>query len=220
MDAVRDETGGLQEFVGCFGDGKAIGTCRPTNIGGIDYQRAVYNGYYKKHGRRLLHVIFPDGIIVASVGSLRRSDQTLREDCGIDIQMNALHLPSLTHPQGDPATPFLCRTDSAYTNSGHFRPARKGAGLPQHIMAVESSMVKPRLAVEHSFQKLVALWPLIDFHKKLKLWSTRVDVIVEVCVLFTNLHTCVYGGQTCSTFCVEAPSPSEYLRNANLFCIP
>ena len=42
VNAIRDETGGLQQFIGCLGDGKAVGTCRPTNKDNIDYQRAVY----------------------------------------------------------------------------------------------------------------------------------------------------------------------------------
>ena len=136
-DAVRDECGGLLENVGAFTDGKPVGTCRPTNKGGHNIQRSVYNGYYKNHGIRLMHTVFPDGIVVAFVGSLRESDQALREASGIDVQLDALFIPSLNYPNGDPATPFLCRSDSAYASTGHFRAARKGAGLPSHVLAVE-----------------------------------------------------------------------------------
>ena len=126
-DAVRDETGGLILRVVCFLDGKFIATCRPLQQISLDYQRSVYNGYYRGHGKRAMHLVFPDGIIIASVGSVRRSDQFLRERDDLEPQVNSLFIPSATHPLGDPNAAAYCWSDTAYSRSGHFERASLGA---------------------------------------------------------------------------------------------
>ena len=219
-DAVREETGGLHHGVGCFLDGKFISTCRPLTKLWHFYQRSVYNGYYRGHGKRAMHLVFPDGIIVASVGSVRRSDQFLRARDSLEAQMNSLFIPSTAHPNGDPSLPFRCWSDTAYADSGHFCRARSGAGLTAHQIAHDSSMIQSRMSVEYSFCHVVALFPFMDYKKKLRLGSCDVDDLWKVAVLLTNVITCFRQCQTNSMFMVTAPSVEEYLVNANMNWIP
>ena len=165
VDAVRDEKGGLYVGCGAFLDGKFVATCRPTDPIDPLLQQSVYNGYYAGHGKRAMHLVFPDGIIVTSVGSVRRSDQFLRERDDLEAQIDTLFIPSAAHPNGDPNTPFLCWTDTAYAESGHFRRKRVGAGLTAAQVLMDASMDIPRKSVEHSFCRLVALFPFVDFKK-------------------------------------------------------
>jgi hypothetical protein len=215
VDAVREEQGGRCPGVGAFIDGKFIATCRPNARVSSDYQRSVYNGYYRGHGKRALHLIFPDGIIVATVGSIRRSDQFLRERDNFEPQVNNLFLPTPAFPHGDPALPLIVWSDTAFAENVHFKRARFGLGVPPFQVAIDESMEAPRKCVEHSFNRVVSLFPLMDCKKKLRQFGANVDKLWKVCVLFTNARTCLGQCQVKFYFKVDAPTIDEYFWHAN-----
>jgi len=69
-----------------------------------------------------------------------------------------------------------------------------------------------RVVVEWGFSKLVALFPYVDFHKKLKILHAPVTPLVDAAAFFTNCHTLLYGGQVAEYFeCVdEIPTLEQY----------
>jgi hypothetical protein len=48
-----------------------------------------------------------------------------------------------------------------------------------------------RVSVEHGFGLIIALWPYIDYSKRLKSFLSPICWWVEVAVILTNLNTCM-----------------------------
>lgn len=73
--------------------------------------------------------------------------------------------------------------------------------LPLHQQKFNISMRNLRVAVEWGFQKVVSEFAFVDFKKKMLLED--IEDFLKCAVLFSNCHTCLYGGQINAHFNVE-----------------
>ena len=73
-----------------------------------------------------------------------------------------------------------------------------------------------RVPIEHSFGKIVNLFPFVDYKKKLKINERAIGSYIVVCALLTNIHTCLYGSEVCNMFSSDddymlLPTLEEYM---------
>ncbi len=62
------------------------------------------------------------------------------------------------------------------------------------LQALNNVMHGPRVSVEHAFARVVALFPFVDYTKKVKLFHNCVGETYSVAVLLMNVitvHVCV-----------------------------
>ncbi|KAI8819055.1 uncharacterized protein EV422DRAFT_131203 [Fimicolochytrium jonesii] len=70
-----------------------------------------------------------------------------------------------------------------------------------------------RTCVEWGFGKIIQLWAFVDFAKNQNIWLQPVGRFYLLATLFTNIHTCIHGSLTTSTFNVEPPTVQMYLQS-------
>ncbi len=206
--SLKTEGTGLADVV-CFVDGKFCRTCRPTNMRARDYQRSVYNGHYRGHGLKIQSVVWADGMLNLFVDSSRVHDSLLLTSSGILDSMEIMFI------NGDASRPALMYGDPAYGDGIHLARKHKGPFRSKAQVVIDNAMVPVRTEVEHTFSKLVALWPLLDFCKKHKLWSTATAEEWIIGAFLTNIHTCYYCSQMNSFVGVSPPSMAEYLHSVH-----
>jgi len=73
-----------------------------------------------------------------------------------------------------------------------------------------------RVVDEWSFGKIVDNFPFIDYSKKLKVNEREIAIYMRVGALLTNIHTCLYGGQTSQHFSIGSniilpPTLEDYM---------
>jgi hypothetical protein len=77
-------------------------------------------------------------------------------------------------------------------------------------------MSRVRVSVEWCFGKVVTIFPFVDFKKSLKVYLQPIGKIYRVAVLFTNMHTCLYGSVTMEFFGLEPPALEVYLKRTEI----
>jgi hypothetical protein len=88
--------------------------------------------------------------------------------------------------------------------------AGRGTELEADEGIFNASMSRQRIAVEWGFGKVVDLFGLIDYYKKLKIGLSAVEAWIFTAILLTNCHTCMYGSQVASYFECSPPTLWEY----------
>ena len=73
-------------------------------------------------------------------------------------------------------------------------------------------MGSSRVSAEWAFGKIVNLWPFLDYRKKQKVLQSPVGLYLGVGNVLTNIHTCIYHGIVNSSFDLDPPELSEYMR--------
>ncbi|RPA99396.1 hypothetical protein L873DRAFT_1738694 [Choiromyces venosus 120613-1] len=76
--------------------------------------------------------------------------------------------------------------------------------------AFNTKMSGYRIAVEHSFGKVVKLWSFLAFKNSLQIGLSPIGTYYAIAVLLTNLHTCLYSSQISLQFKVTPPSVNHY----------
>jgi hypothetical protein len=79
---------------------------------------------------------------------------------------------------------------------------RDRPNMTQEEISEDTAASSIRVAVEHSFAKIVNLFPFVDFKNGFKINEREVGRYVIVAALMVNLHTCLYGSQICLQFSV------------------
>ncbi|RPA93082.1 hypothetical protein L873DRAFT_1650966, partial [Choiromyces venosus 120613-1] len=59
-----------------------------------------------------------------------------------------------------------------------------------------TNIVRQCIIIESCFGKLVSLFPLINYSKKLKLGLSPISFCIFIVVLLKTTHTCYYGSET------------------------
>jgi nuclease HARBI1 len=168
-------------------------------------QRDQYSGYKRSHGQQYQAVITPDGIIVslkgASLGS--RNDLRMWHESGLDATLTPLVTRGnyVNHLYGD----------KAYQGQNLIMaPYRAPLTPPQKVY--NAAMSGLRVAVEHGFGRVTSLWAYTDLKKSQKTLLVPTASYYYAMVLFTNLRTCMNGGnQISEQFDMAPPSVDEYL---------
>ena len=71
---------------------------------------------------------------------------------------------------------------------------------------------KIRIMVEHGFNKVVQYFSFIDYHKNQKMHLQPTAAQYKLSVLFTNIHSCIYGNQVATKYNTFPPTVEEYLN--------
>jgi nuclease HARBI1 len=201
-------------YLDCFAtvDGKRFPICRPS--GRNNQQAGAYNGYYRNHNLGFQAITGPNGMFLHFSGPHAGAGNDL--DMLADSQALQLLNDALGDYRND-GERFDILADAIY-------PQIRGDGivsLRQGDRTVEeeaedSAASVVRTHVEHSFAKIVNIFPFVDFKKGLKLNEREIGKYMVVGALFTNLHTCLYGSQVCNQFSYGAeiilpPTLEEYM---------
>lgn len=206
-----------------FLDAKLFPICRPGR-----YQRVMYSGHKRIHGVKIQSTVFPNGecccacmyvtfcahrcSVLCRTGLLvypfgpcngsRHDGFVLRESGLLDIMQET------TQQLGQH---FVLFADSAYPVNPHLWRMYKGANMTPVQRAFNSDMASERIAVEWAFGNVVALWPYLDFRKKWHVLHQPVGLFVNVGVVLTNVHTCMYGNIVLAKYGMERPELSVYI---------
>lgn len=166
----------------------------------------MYNGHKRVHSLKFQSVVTPDGIIVHLSGPWvgRRHDARMLQESNLLETLSA-------HGNGTDGEPMQIYGDPAYGIHRYLLSPFRGAHLTPEQEVFNKKMSAVRVCVEWQFGKIVAKFAFLDFKKNLKLWLQPVGRYYLIGVLFTNLHTCLYGSQTSSFFDMNPPSPEQYL---------
>jgi hypothetical protein len=97
-------------------------------------------------------------------------------------------------------------------NLSHVRCAHHGpAPVTAQDIIDNYIMSKERISIEWGFCKIKQRCPYCTRSSLLKFGQTDVARNIRVCVLMTNIHTCLRQSQTGHYFDCFAPSLAEYL---------
>ena len=177
----------------------------------MDYnlQRICYSGYTRHHDLKYSGVMSPCGIFVNMDGPWPGSfhDSHMFKDSGLANQMDTSEIFS---PVGQ--RPFHFYGDQAYPSGAHVIAQFKGNNLTIEQERVNAIMSKLRISVEWGFGIISRLFAFTEFGHNQKLGLQPVGVYFRVAPIFTNIHTCMNGGNIVSGFFhCEPPSVEKYL---------
>jgi hypothetical protein len=197
--AVTAHSPGVRQIWG-FVDG----TTRPIARPNVD-EKASYSGHDRYHAQTYQGIVTPDGLIVSICGPAlgSRDDLTVWRESGLEaLLMPLVQQGGLTyHLFGDKAyltSPIIMHP---------FKPA-----LTQLEKQYNIHLSGIRINVEHCFGRLTNLWSFTDM-KRIQRTGLQPTAAYYFCmVLFTNLRTCMDGGnQITDAFGCNPPTPAEYI---------
>jgi hypothetical protein len=201
-----------RRFINCFAslDGKRFSICRPSGIN--NQQAAVYNNYYKTHNLGCQGITAPDGMIIQMSGPY----------AGADNDLDMLHRSKSILMIRRAIMESNVNLEVDLVADKIYNIAMNGiASLPTNPRNKEEEEENAaastiRIPVEWSFGKIVILFPLVDFKKKLKINEREIGLYIIVATILTNIHTCLYGSQTSSYFSSDddiilPPTLEEYM---------
>jgi hypothetical protein len=200
----------------CFAivDGKRFAICRPSGV--HNQQAAAYNNYYGFHNLGFQGITGPNGMFLQFSGPNAGAGNDLDMLASSD-SLNAIrntadeeNMVEQYDILGDKIYPQIHANGIVSLRQNHFL-------LSQEDIDEDKAASSIRVCVEHSFSKLINLFPYIDFHKGLKINEREVGKYMVIAALLTNLHTCLYGSQVCQQFSstnevILPPTLEEYME--------
>lgn len=204
-------------------DGTFRYCARPTSLD-VDYQRALYNGYYGGHGFKYSATVAPNGLCIDLYGP----------ECGCNhdnflLGMSGLigHLKELPAPD-PPTNPSLAGGsgniegqhhryyvygDPAYCcTGGVILSGYKDDYLQEWKKDFNRRHNRCRVAVEMYFSLINKNFPAMKFTSNEKPLVSPIAVRYMLAGLLTNLKTCMEGGNEISEmFACDPPTLNEYL---------
>ncbi|RPB26674.1 hypothetical protein L211DRAFT_856099 [Terfezia boudieri ATCC MYA-4762] len=203
LNQYADHVGLPAERIWGFVDGTLKVVCRPKK-----HQRRWYSGYKKRHAVKFQAIATPDGLISHLAGPFegKLGDWSAWKQSKIENHLQAVQPRSRRrlYVYGDPAYSAGFGVIGPYKALPH-QP------LPLRTQAFNAYMSSLRIAVEHSFSKISALWPFVTHSRALKIDHSPVGGYYMIAVLLTNIHTCLRGSQISTQFSCPPPSLAEYL---------
>lgn len=194
--------GGVNGIWG-FIDGTMRAICRP-----LANQYWYYSGYKKCHALKYQAAITPDGLISHLVGPYMGSwgDWEVYNHANLDLVLrNLYHNQERLYLYGDPAYYLSYRVIPPYK-------ALPGVPLNPVLQEINAHMSSLRISIEHGFGQTMMLWSFNSFRTGLKIRLSPVAAYFLISVLFSNIHTCLYGNQTSQKFQCIPPTIDEYLH--------
>jgi len=202
---VIEAVGGPEHIWG-FVDGTLRSICRPEHE-----QHQFYTGYKRCHAVKFQGITTPDGLIVSLAGPFegKLGDWLAWRQSGVENILRDIFSENV-----EPGRLFLYG-DHAYSLSfGIICPFKNTTvrQITQEEKTFNAKMSGYRIAIEHSFGKVVNLWSFIAFKNGLQIGLSPIGSYYAIAVLLTNLHTCLYGSQIALHFEVVPPSVDSYLN--------
>lgn len=107
-------------------------------------------------------------------------------------------------------------TDLLSMGTLHMPSSNISCPYPSNNITVErrdfnKAMSELRQGVEYGFGKVVHYFGFVDFKKNQKVYLQPLGPYYRFAVLFTNVHTCLYGSAMNSLFNSSPPSLENYL---------
>ena len=203
LDAMSQAIARQCPLTGCIGfiDGTVRPMCRPMR-----HQELVYNGHKRKHALKYQSIMMANGMMVLH-GPFegRRHDSFLLGESGAKEQLAQLPLRadgSVYVIYGDPAYALQAQIISPFPTHNNYTDERR---------QFNEGMSTVRQSVEYGFGKTIQYFSYLDFAKGQKLYLSPIRRYYRVGVLFTNIHTCLYGSAVTSLLRVKAPEVRDYL---------
>ena len=156
----------------------------------------------------------PDGLILHLAGLFegKLGDWSAWRQSRIEQHLRQVHQGSLGR-QGGVRSRLYAYGDPAY--SAGYGVIGLCKALPHQPLRPETqafnAYMSLRIAVEHSFGKISALWLFVTHSRTLKIRHLPVADYYMIADLLTNIHTCLNGSQIATQFACPPPSFAEYL---------
>jgi hypothetical protein len=184
----------------------------------------MYSGYLKRHGLKVLTVVFPNGIIAYLYGpiSARENNIALLNMSWLNEHLIALQ-PEIAERRangenilffslfGDRIFPYLmCIT--------HAHEAPLGGVLPQWLVAENLAMNSLRTSVEWPYGDIIVLFHIMQHkhNKKYFLSTGLLNVALHqqfrVVFFLYNCYVCFNGNKFTKFFDLPPPSLADYLE--------
>ncbi|CAN0042490.1 unnamed protein product [Sphacelaria rigidula] len=177
-------------------------------------QRPMYNGHKRKHALKYQAVVTPDGMFASLWGLLNGCQHDKRM-----LELSGLMSFVECRVYDADGSPYCLYGDPAYGQSEHlctpFAPEVGAGELSEEMKAFKKSMSRCRVTVEWCFKEATNKCAFIDRTRQRKslLIPVGTHYRVCVCVMLSNLHSCLNGGNEISQFFgVSPPALDEYLH--------
>ncbi len=218
LDCKIDET--CAPGTGPFNDEELA----PRRLAADVIQRALYSGYLKRHGLKVLTVVFPNGIIAYLYGpvSARENDIALLNMSWLNEHLVALQLEiAVARANGEQILFFSLYGDKIFPYLQcitHAHEAPIGGQLPQREWLEMMAMNSLRTSVEWPYGDITMLFQIMQskHHKKYFLSTGLLNTMLhqQFCVVFFiyNCYVCFNGNKFTKFFDVSPPSLAEYLE--------
>jgi nuclease HARBI1 len=189
-----------ERYSNCFAivDGKRFAICRPSGAG--NQQAGAYNNYYGCHNLGYQGIVGPNGMFLQFSGPNAGAGNDLdmlRSSDALNMIQRAIEERGLENDR------FDILADKIYPQvhaNGVVSLRQDRFILGEEDVAEDAAASSIRTSVEHSFSKMVNLFPFLDYKKGLKMNERAIGRFFTVGALLTNLHTCLYGSQVCDQF--------------------
>lgn len=186
-----------------FIDGTVRAIARP-----VRHQRAVYNGWKRKHCLKYHAIVTPDGLISHLFGPIdgRRNDSYLLNESGL---LNYLE----RHAYNTNGIPLQLYGDPAYSVNRYLLSPYQGARITREQRAWNKAMSKVRIVVEWAFKEVISLFGFLDFPKNQKHLLQPVGLQFRVAVLLHNAHVILHRPQIAQYFDIDRDGgPEDYIE--------
>lgn len=149
-------------------------------------------------------------LVITGLFPLRMGYSSYVWTCGMNGMMplscqKVEFLTNLGHLPG-PMDSLICCTYLAYGVSRTIISPFRGQQLTPADKEFSKAMSAAHFSVEWTFGKIIQQFAFLDFRKNLKILLQPVGKYYFVGTLLTNCHTCLYGSQTSTFFCVSHPT--------------
>ena len=206
-DRVPLYAAGVERYTGipleCFGfiDGTARAISRPSRE-----QRAFYSGHKRGHRLQFMSIVAPDGMLIYSAGPTNgaHQDNWLVHESKLVTDI----LPGLAEELGHV---YCIYGDPIYARSVYLQKGFPTVERTWREQILNQSMNSARVAVEHAFNRVIALWAFVDFAKQQKSLCTRPAMAYLNAQFLTNCNNCMYPNQVSQAFDIEPPTLREYI---------
>ncbi|CAM9922833.1 unnamed protein product [Sphacelaria rigidula] len=121
-----------------------------------------------------------------------------------------------SHMNDSDGSTYCLYGDPAYGQSEHLCTpfaSEVDEELSEEMEAFNKSMTRCRVTIELFFKEVTSKWTFIDITRQQKSLLSPVGTQYRVCVLLSNSHSCLNGGnEILQFFGVSPPSRDEYVH--------
>jgi len=174
-------------------------------------QRAVYTGWKKFHGIKVMTVVMANGLhAVYGPISVRRNDIDAVQSADLDQRLNNMQQGQVVKycVFGDGIFKVLATADSTIRS---YHKEQLGAPLTDIERHENIVMRKIRVEIEHAYGDITKYFDLTDEKKEWKIRNGHSAQKLNLLFFLSNCITCIRGNSVTRKFDCFAPSLEEYL---------